>query len=116
MAGLCFCLALISPVSLALGWFPVGYPPLWTAGNAPALGLMAISPLAFIVSSIICIKQVLDGERKGSGWLAAGLVIDYCWFHVRRKVARSTGTLIILPSFMVRPPLIESRTLPGSAV
>ena len=82
MAGLCFCLALISPVSLALGWFLVGYPPLWTAGNAPALALMAISPLAFIVSSIIGIKRVLDGERKGSGWLAAGLVIDYCWFHV----------------------------------
>jgi len=82
MAGLCFCLALISPVSLALGWFLVGYPPLWTAGNALALALMAISPLAFIASSIIGIKQVLDGKRKGSGWLAAGLVIDYCWFHV----------------------------------
>jgi hypothetical protein len=64
MAGLCFCLALISPVSLALGWFLVGYPPLWTAGNAPALALMAISPLAFISSSIIGVKQVLDGERN----------------------------------------------------
>jgi hypothetical protein len=25
--------------------------------------------------------QVLAGDRKGSGWLAAGLVIDYCWLH-----------------------------------
>jgi hypothetical protein len=74
-------LALISPVSLALGWFLLGYPPLWTAGNAPALALMAVSPLAFVASSIIGIRQVLVGDRKGSGWLAAGLVIDYCWFH-----------------------------------
>jgi hypothetical protein len=82
MAALCFCLAVISPVALALGWFLVGYPPLWAAGNTPALALMAISPLAFVTSSIIGIKQVLDGERKRTGWLAAGLIIDYCWFHV----------------------------------
>jgi hypothetical protein len=81
MAGLCFCLALISPVAMALGWFLVSYPPFWTVGNAPALVLMAISPLAFIASSIIGIKQVLDGNRKGTGWLAAALVFDYCWFH-----------------------------------
>src|SRR5262245_3693217 len=34
----------------------------------------------------------------------------------RRKVARRTGTLVILPNFMVRLPLSGSRTLPGSAV
>jgi hypothetical protein len=82
MTRLCFCLAVISPVSLALGWFLVGYPPLWTAGNAPALVLMAISLPALLASAIIGIKQVLDGQKTGTGWLATGLVIDYCWFQL----------------------------------
>jgi hypothetical protein len=39
MAGLCFCLALISPVSLALGWFLVGYPPLWAVAGGTISGI-----------------------------------------------------------------------------
>ena len=82
MARLCFFLAVISPVSLALGWFLVGYPPLWTAGNVPALVLMTISLPAMFASAFIGIKRVFDGQRSDTGWLAAGLVIDYCWFQL----------------------------------
>ena len=82
MTRLCFCLAVISPVSLALDWFLVGYPPLWTAGNAPALVLMALSLPALFASAVISVKLVLDGRKSATGWLAAALVIDYCWFHL----------------------------------
>jgi hypothetical protein len=82
MPRLCFGLAVFSPVSLALGWFLVGYPPLWTAGNAPALVLMALSLPALFASAVIGVKQVLDGRKSGTGWLAAGLVIDYGWFQL----------------------------------
>jgi hypothetical protein len=82
MSRWCFLLAVISPASLALGWFLVAYPPLWTAGNAPALGLMAISLPALFASAVIGIKQTLDGRKSETGWLAAGLVIDYCWFQI----------------------------------
>ena len=82
MPQLCFFLAVFSPLSLALGWFLLAYPPLWTAGNVPALTLMALSLPAFLASAVIGIKQALDGKRLGTGWLAAGLVIDYCWFHL----------------------------------
>ena len=73
MAGVCFWLALMSPLSLALGWFVLGYPPLWTAGNAPALALMASSPLAFLASSIIGIRQVLVGDRDQGDTLPVAL-------------------------------------------
>jgi hypothetical protein len=82
MSRWCFWLAVISPASLALGWFLVAYPPLWTAGNAPALVLMAISLPTLFASAVIGIKQILDSRKSGTGWLAAGLVIDYCWFQI----------------------------------
>ena len=85
MARLCFILALLSPIVLPFAGLLVWYGPgqsVFTAHNAPALILMAISPLAFIASAIIGIKLLLDGQPKHTGWLAAGLVIDYCWFHV----------------------------------
>jgi hypothetical protein len=82
MARLCFSLAVISPVSLALGWFLLAYPPLWTAANAPALALLALCLPALFASAVIGVKRVLDGPMSGAGWLAAGLVIDYCWFHL----------------------------------
>ena len=85
MSRVCFILAVLSPIALPFGWLLVSYGPgesMFSAHNAPALAIMAMSPLAFMASSIIGIKQVLDGERKGSGWLAAGLVIDYCLFHM----------------------------------
>jgi hypothetical protein len=81
MARWCFWLAVTSPVSLALGWFLVSFPPLFAPGNIPALVLMAASPLAFLASAVIGLKQVFVGQKSGAGWLAAGLVIDYCWFH-----------------------------------
>ena len=82
MSRWCFWLAVISPASLALGWFLVAYPPFWTAGNAPALVLMAISLPTLFASAVIGIKQILDSRKSGTGWLAAGLVIDYCWFQI----------------------------------
>jgi hypothetical protein len=84
MPRLCFILAILSPIALPLGWLLISFGPgqtMFAAHNALALILMAISPVAFIASSMIGIKQVLDGDRTGSGWLAVGLVIDYCWFH-----------------------------------
>jgi hypothetical protein len=85
MSQLCFILAVLSPIALPFGWLLVSYGPgqsMVSPHNGPALVIMALSPLAFIASSIIGVRQVLLGDRKGSGWLAAGLVIDYCWFHV----------------------------------
>jgi hypothetical protein len=82
MARLCFSLAVISPLSMALGWFLIGYPPLWTAANAPALVLLPISLPALFLSAVIGVKQVLDAQKSGTAWIAAGLVIDYCWFQL----------------------------------
>jgi hypothetical protein len=42
---------------------------------------MAVSLLALFTSAAIGLKQVFSGQRSGAGWIAAGLVIDYCWFH-----------------------------------
>jgi hypothetical protein len=82
MNFLCFALAVISPLALALGWFLVGYPPLWAPENVPSFVLMALSPLALFVSAVIGIKQILDGQKSGTGWLSMGLVIDYGWFQL----------------------------------
>src|SRR5262245_5868626 len=84
MARWCLFLAALSPFSLALGCFLVSYSPggtIFTGGNLPSLILMALSPLAFFASAVIGVKRMLDGERSGTGWVAAGLVLDYCWFH-----------------------------------
>jgi hypothetical protein len=82
---LCFFLAVLSPFALAFGWFLISIPPGGTAfstGNLPGLGLLALSPVALFASAMVGIKQILDGRRSGTGWLAAGLVISYCWFHI----------------------------------
>ena len=84
MAHWCLFLAVFSPFSLALGWFLVSYSPggtIFTGGNLPSLILMALSPLAFFASAVIGVRRMLVGERTGAGWVAAGLVLDYCWFH-----------------------------------
>jgi hypothetical protein len=43
---------------------------------------MALSLPALFASAVIGVKQALDGRKSGTVWLAAGLVIDYCWFQL----------------------------------
>jgi hypothetical protein len=81
MPRLCFFLAVLSPLALAFGWLLIAIPPLFSVGNLPGLGLIALSPVCLFASATVGVKQVLDGRRTGTGWLAAGLVISYCWFH-----------------------------------
>ena len=78
-------MALISPAAIALGVFlSSGSPdapffPPTNPLNAVALLLMIMSPAALFASLVLGVRQMLDPHRSGIGWLAAGLVLDFCW-------------------------------------